>query len=64
MGGGMTGDDSGQLAPAPTALDRSAAFGSAVVAPDVFVTAGTDHHPFDRLVDMVEAWASARRAAG
>jgi beta-1,4-N-acetylglucosaminyltransferase len=30
----------------------------------VFVTAGTDHHRFDRLIDMVETWASARRSAG
>jgi UDP-N-acetylglucosamine transferase subunit ALG13 len=39
----------------------------AAVAPgalNVFVTAGTDHHPFDRLVAMVEAWARTRRAAG
>jgi UDP-N-acetylglucosamine transferase subunit ALG13 len=27
-------------------------------------TAGTDHHRFDRLIDMVETWALARRSAG
>ncbi|MGH8999553.1 MAG: glycosyltransferase [Acidimicrobiia bacterium] len=25
----------------------------------VFVTVGTDHHPFDRLIDWVDAWAAA-----
>ena len=30
------------------------------VTPFVFVTVGTDHHPFDRLVDACETWASAR----
>jgi UDP-N-acetylglucosamine transferase subunit ALG13 len=64
MGDIMTYVRSGQRDPAPTALDCSAALETSVVAPEVFVTAGTDHHPFDRLMDMVEAWASARRAAG
>jgi UDP-N-acetylglucosamine transferase subunit ALG13 len=63
-GRSMSRDGSGLAAPAPVAVDRSAAFGPAVIAPEVFVTVGTDHHPFDRLVDMVEAWASARCAAG
>ena len=27
--------------------------------PSVLVTVGTDHHPFDRLVDWVDAWATA-----
>jgi UDP-N-acetylglucosamine transferase subunit ALG13 len=26
--------------------------------PQVFVTVGTDHHPFDRMVDWVESWLS------
>jgi UDP-N-acetylglucosamine transferase subunit ALG13 len=64
VGGSRTFDGSGQTAPARIALDRSAPFEAPAAAPDVFVTAGTDHHPFDRLVDIVEAWASARRAAG
>jgi beta-1,4-N-acetylglucosaminyltransferase len=64
VGGSMTCDRSGQMAPAATVCDRSAALETSVVAPEVFVTAGTDHHPFDRLIDMVDDWASARRAAG
>ena len=48
--------------PAEPAHREPGAFAPAAL--DVFVTAGTDHHPFDRLVDMVEAWARARRAAG
>lgn len=28
--------------------------------PFVFVTVGTDHHPFDRLVEMSERWAAQR----
>lgn len=28
--------------------------------PVVFVTVGTDHHPFDRLIDWVDNWAAAR----
>jgi UDP-N-acetylglucosamine transferase subunit ALG13 len=63
-GSTMTCDGSRRRAPATTAFQRAAAFEAGVVAPTVFVTAGTDHHPFDRLVEMVEAWASARRAAG
>jgi UDP-N-acetylglucosamine transferase subunit ALG13 len=31
--------------------------------PLVFVTVGTDHHPFDRLVRWVDAWAADRGAA-
>lgn len=63
-GGTITCDGSGRRAPAATAFERAAAFEAGVAAPTVFVTTGTDHHPFDRLVDMVEAWASACRAAG
>lgn len=29
-------------------------------APLVFLTVGTDHHPFDRLVRWIDAWASER----
>ena len=54
--------DAGRTAPAPVADDRRTAREAPYA--DVFVTAGTDHHPFDRLVDMVEAWAAARRAGG
>ena len=66
-------DGSAQAAPAgrgrrtattPAAPTRREPGAFAPAALDVFVTAGTDHHPFDRLVDMVEAWARARRAAG
>jgi UDP-N-acetylglucosamine transferase subunit ALG13 len=32
--------------------------------PLVFVTVGTDHHPFDRLVDWVDAWLETPGAAG
>lgn len=32
-------------------------------APFVFVTVGTDHHRFDRLVDLCEAWAKDRDVA-
>jgi UDP-N-acetylglucosamine transferase subunit ALG13 len=59
---GSGGEGSAPMAPAPA--DRSPSSAPAGGAAEVFVTAGTDHHPFDRLVDMVEAWASARRAAG
>lgn len=31
--------------------------------PFVFVTVGTDHHRFDRLVDICEAWAADREVA-
>lgn len=27
-------------------------------APDVFVTVGTDHHPFDRLITWIDAWSA------
>ena len=64
IGGTMKRDGWRQMASALTSLDRSAALEASAVAPDVFVTTGTDYHPFDRLVEMVEAWASARRAAG
>jgi UDP-N-acetylglucosamine transferase subunit ALG13 len=30
-----------------------------VSAPDVFVSVGTDHHPFERLVRWADAWAAA-----
>jgi UDP-N-acetylglucosamine transferase subunit ALG13 len=30
-------------------------------SPPVFVTVGTDHHPFDRLVGWIDEWASGRR---
>jgi UDP-N-acetylglucosamine transferase subunit ALG13 len=33
-------------------------------SPFVFVTVGTDHHPFDRLVGWVEMWASSEGARG
>lgn len=33
-------------------------------APRVFVTVGTDHHPFDRLVEWFDRWASDRRVDG
>lgn len=62
--GTTTGDGPGRIAPASAALDLSVPSKASGDAPQVFVTAGTDHHPFDRLVEMVEAWASARRAAG
>jgi UDP-N-acetylglucosamine transferase subunit ALG13 len=29
------------------------------VSPSVVVTVGTDHHPFDRMVDWVDHWAAA-----
>ncbi len=29
----------------------------------VFVTVGTDHHPFDRLIDWIDDWAASRPAA-
>ncbi|MBT0770543.1 hypothetical protein KIH74_16485 [Kineosporia sp. J2-2] len=32
--------------------------------PDVFVTVGTDHHPFDRLVAWADSWARAHPEAG
>jgi UDP-N-acetylglucosamine transferase subunit ALG13 len=32
---------------------------AAVTRPLVFVTVGTDHHPFDRLVQWVDAWAAS-----
>jgi UDP-N-acetylglucosamine transferase subunit ALG13 len=32
------------------------------VAPTVFVTVGTDHHPFDRMVEWIEGWLSGRGA--
>jgi UDP-N-acetylglucosamine transferase subunit ALG13 len=32
----------------------------AASSPLVFVTVGTDHHPFDRLVGWVDAWAAER----
>jgi UDP-N-acetylglucosamine transferase subunit ALG13 len=35
---------------------------SAVARPLVFVTVGTDHHPFNRLVQWVDAWAAAHPA--
>jgi beta-1,4-N-acetylglucosaminyltransferase len=62
--GGSTCEGSAQMAPAPVARGLSPSFAASCAAAEVFVTAGTDHHPFDRLVDMVEAWASTRRAAG
>jgi UDP-N-acetylglucosamine transferase subunit ALG13 len=30
----------------------------------VFVTVGTDHHPFDRLMDWIDGWVSARAQDG
>jgi UDP-N-acetylglucosamine transferase subunit ALG13 len=33
-------------------------------APLVLVAVGTDHHPFDRAVDWVEAWLADQQAAG
>ena len=66
-------DGSSQAAPGgrtsntPAELTRREHVGAvepSAAALDVFVTAGTDHHPFDRLMDMVVAWAAARRAAG
>jgi UDP-N-acetylglucosamine transferase subunit ALG13 len=30
------------------------------VTTQVFVTVGTDHHPFDRLIDWVESWAGGQ----
>ena len=36
------------------------AVADAVAAPLVFLTVGTDHHPFDRLVRWVDAWAAER----
>ena len=30
----------------------------------VFVTVGTDHHPFDRLVNWADAWVASGRANG
>ena len=30
----------------------------------VFVTVGTDHHPFDRLVEWADAWVASGRHAG
>jgi UDP-N-acetylglucosamine transferase subunit ALG13 len=38
-----------------TAPERAVAF-------DVLVTVGTDHHPFDRLVQWVDSWALAHPA--
>jgi UDP-N-acetylglucosamine transferase subunit ALG13 len=35
----------------------------AASSPLVFVTVGTDHHPFDRLIGWVDAWAAERGAA-
>jgi UDP-N-acetylglucosamine transferase subunit ALG13 len=32
---------------------------SAIGVPTVLVTVGTDHHPFDRLVDWVDSWHTA-----
>jgi UDP-N-acetylglucosamine transferase subunit ALG13 len=31
--------------------------------PFIFVTAGTDHHPFDRLIDWSERWLCERRVS-
>jgi UDP-N-acetylglucosamine transferase subunit ALG13 len=31
--------------------------------PFVFATVGTDHHPFDRLIEWVDRWAAARGGA-
>lgn len=45
-------------------LNHSTASEPSAAAQVVFVTAGTDHHPFDRLVRIVATWASARQAAG
>ena len=33
-------------------------------APRVFVTVGTDHHPFDRLIDWVDSWLAANGHRG
>ncbi len=35
---------------------------AAVARPRVFVTVGTDHHPFNRLVQWADAWAAAHPA--
>lgn len=32
--------------------------------PLVFVTVGTDHHPFDRLIDWVDRWMESELGAG
>lgn len=37
---------------------------AAAAAPDVLVTVGSDHHPFDRLVGWVDDWLESRAAAG
>jgi UDP-N-acetylglucosamine transferase subunit ALG13 len=34
-----------------------------ISAPVVFVTVGTDHHPFDRMVRWADAWAAAHPQA-
>jgi beta-1,4-N-acetylglucosaminyltransferase len=74
MGGDVASfDGSGQAAPGgrccrtsttPAERTRRELGALEAAALDVFVTAGTDHHRFDRLIDIVETWASARRSAG
>lgn len=44
-------------------IDAADAIGGDVLelrAPDVFVTVGTDHHPFDRLITWIDAWSASR----
>ena len=38
--------------------------GTVDLRPLVFVTVGTDHHPFDRLVRWVDAWLASGEAEG
>ncbi len=42
--------------------DAAQASHAGVTRPLVFVTVGTDHHPFDRLVQWVDAWSAAHPA--
>jgi UDP-N-acetylglucosamine transferase subunit ALG13 len=38
--------------------------GSAATRRSVFVTVGTDHHPFDRLIGWIDGWLSAGAPTG
>ena len=46
------------LVPQPSSAEADSAR-TPVARPFVFVTVGTDHHPFDRLVQWVDVWAAA-----
>lgn len=63
-----TGIPATGAAPSPSGADAAAPASATETGdpgrPLVFVTAGTDHHRFDRLMNWTERWLTGRRDAG